>query len=145
MDAVLIDLAVDAVHKCGLRLGLLSCVLFAHVITLRVIGGDDRALMLKRGALKELKVTTGVVDARGDEHRGASRSAQSRLEDEVLADVIDDIRHALLGAEHLLHLAPVLEELRALPSAEGLGLLSEVVIDLLVLLGGVALRLAPRR
>ena len=88
-----------------------------HVLGLRVVRRDQRAAALEAGVslAEQHKVFAGLVDAAGDQNGVAAGTAQARPFLEVAHDVLHDLAHARLGAEHVLHRAPLRFQLILLP------------------------------
>ena len=121
---VLQQLGVGVVDELLVGLGVRAGLLQRHVLGLRIVGRDDRALALERRLLEQREILARLVDARRHQDGVAALAGQARLHAEVEDDVAHHAIHARLGAEHLLHRAPLLLQLVLLPVVQPLVLAS---------------------
>ena len=129
---VLQQLGVGVVDELLVGLGVGAGLLLGHVLRLRVVGGDHRALALERRLLEQREILARLVDARRHQDGVAALAGQARLHAEIEDDVADHPIHARAGAEHVLHRAPLLLQLVLLPVVQALGLGLEPGVDLVL-------------
>ena len=129
-------------HVLGVGVELVALVAVGGLardrVVVRLVGGDDAAVLAERRVLEQPEVVAGIVDGGRHQDGRAAIIVQARLEAEVLDDVGDDALLAFACAHQLLHRRPALAQHSLLEVVQVLGLLVEPGID--GLSGGQALR-----
>ena len=103
-----------------------------HILGLRVVRGNHRAAPFEGRVLEELVVLASLINAARHQDGVASLAGQARLGAEVKHNVCHHTVHARLGAEHVLHRAPLFFQLFLLPVVQALGFGVKPLVNLVL-------------
>ena len=103
-----------------------------HILGLRVVRGDDRAPAFEQGLLEQREVFARLVDAGRYQDGIAPFAGQAGFGAEVKNNVGHHPVHTGLGAEHVLHRAPLLFQLLLLPVVQPFGLGVKPLVNLVL-------------